>query len=473
MKKLDTFSSFIKGINLIKNDEKDTYEIEGIISSENIDTSGEIILQNGLDFSYFLKNGHLNYDHMNDPKNILGAPEKVYRTTVNGKPATAMKGYLYAKKGIVADLVENYQVMSKTGLRQLGFSIEGQVLARDARNPNIITKAKVLNCSVTHSPCNTDAVVGIVKNALMQEKEITENEVLSKPYPNEIAIRFADPNDYKYFRRTEVPENHHWAKKFGQKNVAYIYGLDKKTGKIEIQAARIKVKDPNEYSKEEIEEYLKERKLSPIKVEMPKGYKKMDMKKDLEDKLEEITPETEMEQEAEYASSQKYDDLHLTMHQSDLLYEYSEKLQELLQKLPVDFDFPEWVQMKIILATDYIHSAYHYLVRDALEQAGMEQEIEVEQQDQVDMQPEIEKDEGSISPIVEESLEGKKDEEDDSMSEEDELASEDYSLSPEELKMLVETITSQYGDKLSDKEILDFIHKLLMDKGWHKKKKYK
>jgi hypothetical protein len=92
------------------------------------------------------------------------------------------------------------------------------------------------------------------------------------PYPREIAIRFADPKDYAYFRRQQVPKEDHWSKKFGEGNVDYIFGMDKKTKTLEIQAVRIKVKKPDEYTLEEIENYIKERDLKPIKIEMPKEY---------------------------------------------------------------------------------------------------------------------------------------------------------------------------------------------------------
>jgi hypothetical protein len=97
------------------------------------------------------------------------------------------------------------------------------------------------------------------------------------PYAREIAIRFANPKDYAYFRRQQVPKEDHWSKKFGEGNVDYIFGLDKKTKTLEIQAVRIKVKKPDEYTLEEIENYIKERKLNPIKVEMPKDYQEKSM----------------------------------------------------------------------------------------------------------------------------------------------------------------------------------------------------
>ena len=97
------------------------------------------------------------------------------------------------------------------------------------------------------------------------------------PYPREIAVRFADPKDYAYFRRQQVPKEDHWSKKFGEGNVDYIFGFDKKTKTLEIQAVRIKVKKPDEYTLEEIENYIKERKLNPIKIEMPKDYQEKSM----------------------------------------------------------------------------------------------------------------------------------------------------------------------------------------------------
>lgn len=183
MSKLDVFSSFQGvGLNLVKNDEKETIEVSGIASSEHVDNSGEIILQDGLDWSYCLKSGALNYDHRNEPSHILGAPKSITRTMHNGKKATALKGVLYAKKGMVKDLVENYNAMkSAGGIRKIGFSIEGQVLERDKKNPNIITRARVLNVSLTHNPCNSEATVELVKNILNSiDGDTMTEEVLEK-----------------------------------------------------------------------------------------------------------------------------------------------------------------------------------------------------------------------------------------------------------------------------------------------------
>lgn len=178
MSKLDVFSSYrqMDSLSIVKsNDEKNSYYIEGIATSEHVDSSGEIIIQDGIDWSYALKSGVFNLDHKNDPENVLGNPESISKIKLNGVPATIVRGMLYGKKKIVKDLIENVNAMkSANAKRKLGFSIEGQVIARDPRNPKIITKAKVLNISLTHNPCNTEATVELVKNILSNIHESEE-----------------------------------------------------------------------------------------------------------------------------------------------------------------------------------------------------------------------------------------------------------------------------------------------------------
>lgn len=53
--------------------------------------------------------------------------------------------------------------------RSIGFSIEGQVIERDKENQNIITKAKILNVSVTAHPCNPDAKLMVKAIAEMED----------------------------------------------------------------------------------------------------------------------------------------------------------------------------------------------------------------------------------------------------------------------------------------------------------------
>jgi len=179
MSKLEVFAHWrpLEKSNIIMSKDGKTYFIKGIASTEHVDQHDEIILQDGLDFSYALKSGHFNYDHKNDPKYILGAPQKISKVSHNGKKATEIEGILYADKQIVKDLMENISVMKNTNSgRNLGFSIEGQVLARDKRNPHIVTRAKVLNISLTHTPANPEGTVALVKNILANKETETMNK---------------------------------------------------------------------------------------------------------------------------------------------------------------------------------------------------------------------------------------------------------------------------------------------------------
>jgi len=186
MSKIDVFSTFQPlNLELIKSEDGGkVYKIKGIATTEHEDTAGEVILQDGIDWSYCLKSGSFNYDHSNLPAHILGAPQNIKKVKHNGKMATEISGILYGDKQIVKDLVENVKLMrsTKSG-RSLGFSIEGQVMQRDNRNPKIITRAKVLNVSLTHQPANQEATVQLVKNILanMENKaDMNKNEYADK-----------------------------------------------------------------------------------------------------------------------------------------------------------------------------------------------------------------------------------------------------------------------------------------------------
>lgn len=154
-----------------------TAKICGVISSECVDYQGDVVLQEGLDFSYFLRSGFLNDDHKAGPGNVVGEPVRVYPTEVNGKPATAMDGILYLSKPQALAIYETAKAISSSNsTRRLGFSIEGQVLARDPANPKIIRKAKVLHVAVTHAPVNPDS-----KNLELISRSISSGSDVARP----------------------------------------------------------------------------------------------------------------------------------------------------------------------------------------------------------------------------------------------------------------------------------------------------
>jgi hypothetical protein len=142
--------------------------IAGIVSTDSKDLQGDMILQDGCDWSYFLTKGWFNYEHKQGPENIVGIPESVQPMTLpDGRAATRVKGYLLIDRPQAKEVYEAAKAIQKSGGgRSIGFSVEGQVLERDKRNANVITKARILNVSVTAHPVNPDARLEVLARSL-------------------------------------------------------------------------------------------------------------------------------------------------------------------------------------------------------------------------------------------------------------------------------------------------------------------
>lgn len=139
--------------------------IGGIISTEHKDQQDEIVLQRGLDFNYFLKNGWLNDNHSKDTTGVVGYPLDVKRTTYKGKPATYMEGYLldgYDRSDKIWKLAQSLQ---KTN-RRLGFSVEGKVQQRTGNDGKIVAKALVTNVAVTNCPINDKTNLEVIAKSM-------------------------------------------------------------------------------------------------------------------------------------------------------------------------------------------------------------------------------------------------------------------------------------------------------------------
>lgn len=164
--------------------------IGGIISTDKTDRQGEIVLQRGLDFSDFLKNGWFNDNHSKDTSDILGFPEKVRQVKHRGRTAHYVEGYLldnYDKADRIWNLA---QALQKTN-RRLGFSIEGSVVER-THDGKTIAKAKVRNVAITNCPVNDDTGLECLAKAM-----IAVEHGLYKSEPDRLAKIEADLDEIK------------------------------------------------------------------------------------------------------------------------------------------------------------------------------------------------------------------------------------------------------------------------------------
>jgi len=148
-------------------------KIAGIISSESADLQGDILLQEGMEWEYFLTKGWLNYEHKQGPEWIVGAPKKVERVVLeDGKNATRIEGDLFLNRPRGKEVYESAKAIQKAGGgRSIGFSVEGQVLERDSKDPTIVTRARILNVSVTAHPVNPDARLEVLARSLVGYQE--------------------------------------------------------------------------------------------------------------------------------------------------------------------------------------------------------------------------------------------------------------------------------------------------------------
>ena len=127
--------------------------IEGIASSEAMDADKEVVLQKGLDWSWFMSKGFVSLEHPLGVQNIVGEPVSVKSVTLNGGiEATKITCDLLLDDPIAKSIYDKAKILKKADSdRRLGFSIEGRVLDRDG---STINKAEVVSVAISAVPKN-------------------------------------------------------------------------------------------------------------------------------------------------------------------------------------------------------------------------------------------------------------------------------------------------------------------------------
>ncbi len=138
--------------------EKGKRWIQGVASTPDMDLQKEIVEQNGIDFSYFLKYGYYNNDHKPGFENKVGEPVEAKIR----KEGFWTRGFLWKNHKIADSIWElgNALIASQSS-RQLGFSIQGKVLRRAGRR---ILKCWVQDVAITTAPINTNTWLDIAKS---------------------------------------------------------------------------------------------------------------------------------------------------------------------------------------------------------------------------------------------------------------------------------------------------------------------
>ncbi len=163
--------------------------IGGLISTDNRDKQGEIVIQKGLDFSDFLSSGWFNDNHSKDTDSPVGYPDsKSLKYVRKGEilpDGRSAPGNGHWSEGYLLENIRGNKIwdtalaLHKAGdERRLGFSIEGTIQKRIGDNRKTIAKARVKNVAITNCPVNLDTrMETLVKSMIAIEESQTPEEL--------------------------------------------------------------------------------------------------------------------------------------------------------------------------------------------------------------------------------------------------------------------------------------------------------
>lgn len=152
-------------------DDDSTYTIAGIASDAHRDLQGEIIDPAGIDASYLINSGFIDYEH--DTDQVIGVPTKNTHVDNNG---LFLEAKLFKNMPQVQDIIKLYHNIKDNNIdRNLGFSIEGNVIERDEDDESIIRQVQITGVAVTKNPANTDATWELLTKSLFDVDKANKN----------------------------------------------------------------------------------------------------------------------------------------------------------------------------------------------------------------------------------------------------------------------------------------------------------
>jgi len=153
-------------------------KIQGIAASENIDSSGEVLLMSGLDITSLDKDGTLNFEHKSDlPGQTVGKILTAKKIMTEDECSSDNEKFFWSQCQvpflyITGELFDDYNESAKdiAGLFMysaanshehdiVGFSIEG---AKIDKNGMYITKSIARKVTITVTPCNKAAIAKLM-----------------------------------------------------------------------------------------------------------------------------------------------------------------------------------------------------------------------------------------------------------------------------------------------------------------------
>jgi len=165
-------------------------KISGVASLESPDHADEEVLQEGLDWSYWLKHGFFKWNHASPdrpslPEEFVGVGTLVERREVDGVAMTYVEGDLF-ETPMARQVIDLARALEKEG-RHLGLSVEGGILVRQERDGKTLTldrdgvwrdeqgvagqgariaRAVVVDVTITAHPMHPEARMSLARSLL-------------------------------------------------------------------------------------------------------------------------------------------------------------------------------------------------------------------------------------------------------------------------------------------------------------------
>ena len=141
-------------------------DFEGLASTEHSDLQGEVTFQDGVAWDYFKDHGVFNWEHGNEPKDLVGFPLEIRQNAVfKGKKGTYIKGRLLLKQPLARQIYNTMQsIKAGSTDRRIGLSIQGKSVVRDPADRRRILKSLISKISFTTNPMNPLTYVDLCKS---------------------------------------------------------------------------------------------------------------------------------------------------------------------------------------------------------------------------------------------------------------------------------------------------------------------
>ena len=179
MSKFDVYLPIDSVETISKSDDSHNgnYLISGYASTGDEDLQHEQIDPAGIDASYLISDGWVDFEH--DTDQVIGVPTK--NTHVDQK-GLFLEAELFKNMPQVQDIIKLYHnIKDKDIDSNLGFSVEGNVIERDEDDESIIRQVQITGVAVTKNPANTHATWELLTKSLFDVDKTNKEAKETKP----------------------------------------------------------------------------------------------------------------------------------------------------------------------------------------------------------------------------------------------------------------------------------------------------